>query len=99
LVDKTDPSTLTFSKQVSVAAVRCTTCGGPTYVKPYQANIALHRYPLVQTLYYILKEDYSGIGNNFANFLEYERGQLIFQKAYLWPVRMNFQVRDVQISQ
>jgi phosphate transport system substrate-binding protein len=97
--DESDPHTLSFSKQVSVAAVRCTSCGGPTYVKPFQANIALHRYPLVRTLYYILKENFSGIGNNFVNFLQYERGQLIFQKAYLWPVGMNFQVRDVQISQ
>jgi phosphate transport system substrate-binding protein len=97
--DKSDPNTLTFSKKVSVAAVRCTSCGGPTYVKPWQANIALRRYPLVRTLYYILKENYSGIGNNFANFLQYERGQLIFEKAYLWPARMNFQIRDSQISQ
>jgi phosphate transport system substrate-binding protein len=49
-------------------------------------------------LYYILKENWSGVGNNFVNFLQYERGQLIFQKAYLWPTGMSFLNRDVQIS-
>jgi len=94
-----DPEQETWLKSVRVAAVRCTSCGGPTYVKPYQANIYLHRYPLIRSLYYVLKESYSGIGNNFVNFLQYERGQLIFQKAYLWPTGMSFQKRDVQISQ
>jgi phosphate transport system substrate-binding protein len=88
-----------FINKIRVASIRCTSCGGATYVKPYQANIALHRYPLVRSLYYILKENFSGVGSNFANFLQYERGQLIFSKAYLWPKKMNFQIRDTQISQ
>jgi phosphate transport system substrate-binding protein len=53
----------------------------------------------VRCLYYILKENYSGVGNNFSNFLVNERGQLIFTKAYLWPARMNFQVRTTEIDQ
>jgi phosphate transport system substrate-binding protein len=99
--DQHDPGQLTWLKSVRVAAVRCTSCGGDlaTYTKPYQANIALKRYPLVRSLYYILKENWSGVGNNFVNFLEYERGQLIFQKAYLWPTGMSFEKRDVQIVQ
>jgi phosphate transport system substrate-binding protein len=96
--DPKDPGQLSWVKTVNVAAIRCTSCGGPTYVKPYQANIALRRYPLVRSLYYILKEGYSGVGNNFMNFLEFERGQLIFRRAYLWPTRMSFDIRDTQIS-
>jgi phosphate transport system substrate-binding protein len=96
--DRDDPHQISFLKKVNIAAVRCTTCGGPTYVKPYQANIALKRYPLVRSLYYILKEGFSGVGNNFTNFLIYERGQLIFRRAYLWPTRMSFDIRDTQIS-
>jgi phosphate transport system substrate-binding protein len=99
--DQHDTSTITWLKSVHVGAVRCTVCEGelPTYTKPYQANIKLHRYPLVRSLYYILKENWSGVGNNFINFLEYERGQLIFQKAYLWPTGISFEKRDVQITQ
>jgi phosphate transport system substrate-binding protein len=97
--DRSDPADTTFSRKVTVAAVQCVSCLGPTNVRPYQGNIALRRYPLVQSLYYILKENFSGVGNNFVNFLQYERGQLVFSKSYMWPANMNFQIRDVQISQ
>ncbi|HET6253195.1 MAG TPA: substrate-binding domain-containing protein [Puia sp.] len=97
--DQDDPGQLTWLKSVNVAAVRCTSCGGPTWVKPYQANIALHRYPFVRSLYYILKEGWSGVGNNFVNFLQYERGQRIFRRAYLWPTNMSFDNQQIQISQ
>lgn len=98
--DQDDPHQLSWLKTVRVAAVRCTICGGTlaTYVKPYQANIALKRYPLVRSLYYILKENWSGVGNNFANFLKFERGQLIFRRAYLWPAQMSFDERQIQIQ-
>jgi ABC-type phosphate transport system substrate-binding protein len=44
----------------------------------YQANIAMGRYPMVRPLYYILEENYDGLGSGFSNFLIYEKGQLIF---------------------
>ena len=53
---------------------------------------------MIRGLYYILKENYSGIGNNFVNFLVNERGQLIFRRAYLVPARMTFNIRDVQLQ-
>lgn len=93
-----DPQQESFLKKVNIASLRCVSCLGPTYVKPYQANIALRRYPLVRSLYYILKENYSGVGNNFVNFLQHERGQLIFRWAYLWPSEMSFQIRATQIN-
>ncbi|HVU54960.1 MAG TPA: substrate-binding domain-containing protein [Puia sp.] len=95
-----EPNQDMFLPNVKIASLRCTSCLGDhaTYVKPYQANIALHRYPLVRSLYYILKENYPGVGGNFANFLQYERGQLIFSKAFLWPVRMSFSIQQVQMG-
>ena len=97
IADPNDPQQVGFLKKVNVAALRCTSCNGVTYVKPYQANIALKRYPLVRSLYFILKENFDGVGSNFANFLQYERGQLIFSKAYLWPIRMSFTTRQIQL--
>jgi phosphate transport system substrate-binding protein len=96
--DQDDPSQLSFLQKVKVAAISCETCGGETYVEPYQANIFLKRYPMTRGVYYILKENFDGIGNNFVNFLQYERGQLIFRRAYLVPARMSFEVRDVQMK-
>ncbi|HLK29416.1 MAG TPA: substrate-binding domain-containing protein [Puia sp.] len=93
-----DPEQLGFLQKVKIAAVQCTSCLGETYVQPYQANIALKRYPLTRGLYYVLKENFRGIGNNFVNFLQLERGQLIFRRAYLVPGKMSFEIRDSKIS-
>ena len=96
--NKDDPQQSSFLQKVKIAAIECNGCQG-TYVKPYQANIALARYPMIRPLYYILKENYEGLGSGFKNFLIYEKGQLIFKRAYLLPSRMRFEVRDMQISE
>lgn len=96
--NRQDPQVLSFLDSVNVAAIECRGCSG-TYVKPYQANIVEGRYPMVRPLYYILKENYDGLGSGFANFLIYEKGQLIFQRAYLLPARMQFEVRKMDITE
>lgn len=93
-----DPQVLTFLENVKVASIECRGCSG-TFVQPYQANIATMRYPMVRPLYYIIKENYAGLASGFRNFLIYEKGQLIFQRAYLLPARMQFEVRDMNISE
>jgi len=94
-----DEEQLSFLGKVRVAALGCETCDEVAYNKPYQANIALGRYPLIRSLNYILKENYQGLGKGFVNFLIYERGQLIFKRAYLLPGRMQFEVRNMNIKQ
>ena len=88
-----------YQQQVTIASLRCKMCEGKVYVKPNQANIATLQYPLVRGLHYILKENYEGLGSGFANFLIYERGQLIFRRAYLWPARMQFEIRSAGINE
>lgn len=95
--NKEDTSELSFLKKVRIASLECT-CPDKTFVKPYQANIMTKRYPLVRGLYYILKENYNGLGGGFANFLQYEKGQLIFRRAYLWPAKMNFTIRTATLN-
>jgi phosphate transport system substrate-binding protein len=50
-------------------------------------------------LYYILKENYAGLGKGFVNFLTHEKGQLIFRRGYLVPDRMAFQIRKAKVSE
>ncbi len=97
--NKEDPTQLSFLQKVKIASLECTTCEPTTYVKPYQANIAMRRYPLVRGLHYVLKENFKGLGSGFVNFLNYERGQLIFRRAYLWPAQMSFEVRNAGINE
>jgi len=92
-----DTSQTSFLKEVRIAALKCA-CDEDTYVKPYQANIELRRYPMVRGLYYILKENYDGLGSGFVNFMQYEKGQLIFKRAYLWPAKMNFDIRPATLN-
>lgn len=96
--NKEDTAQLSFLKKVKIASVECVSCEEKTFTKPYQANIMRRRYPLVRGLYYILKENYNGLGAGFANFMEYEKGQLIFRRAYLGPAKMNFSVRSVTLN-
>lgn len=96
--DKDDPDVLSFLERVKIAGIECRDCNG-TYVKPFQANIAMARYPMVRPLYYILKENSEGVGSGFSNFLIYEKGQLVFRRAYLLPGRMRFDVREMKISE
>jgi phosphate transport system substrate-binding protein len=96
--NKEDTAQSTFLQKVKIAGIECGQCQPVVYTQPYQYNIATRRYPMVRGLYYILKENYDGLGSGFSNFLIYERGQLIFKRAYLYPARMSFEVRDTKIN-
>lgn len=93
-----DSAQVNMLNKIKIAYVSCLVCDEQPYVKPMQASILTRRYPLVRGLYYILKENYSGLGTGFINFLNQERGQLIFKRAYLGP-RMNFYERRVRINE
>jgi phosphate transport system substrate-binding protein len=93
-----DSAQVNLLKKVKIAFVQCDACEGKPYVKPMQESILTRRYPLVRGLYYITKENFSGLGTGFVSFLKYERGQLIFKRAYLGPV-MGFGVRNVKINE
>lgn len=97
--NKEDSVQLTFMKKVKIAALQCSRCSTEVYVRPYQANIALKKYPLNRGLFYILKENYAGLGKGFVNFLTHEKGQLIFRRGYLVPDRMSLQIRSANLSE
>ena len=93
-----DTAQVNMLGKVKIAYVQCGLCKDSPYVKPMQASILTRRYPLVRGLYYNIKENYFGLGSAFVNFMKYERGQLIFRRAYLGPV-MDFEIRNVRINQ
>jgi phosphate transport system substrate-binding protein len=97
--NKDDSTQLSFLKSVQIASLQCANCEKEVYVKPYQANIALKKYPLIRGVHYILKENYAGLGKGFVNFMTHEKGQLIFYRAYLVPDRMSLEVRRVNVDE
>lgn len=94
--EDTDVMTGAFSGKVKVAALQNDST--LEFYQPYQAYIALRYYPLTRELYCIRTETYPGLGTGFMNFLSKERGQLIFQHAQLFPLRMNVVIREAAIS-
>lgn len=93
-----DKQQLAFLSSVRVASLQSTN-DKEKYIKPYQANIATKRYPMIRGLYYIVKENFSGLGRGFSNFLQNEKGQLIFYRAYLVPSKMDFTLRNAEIKE
>jgi phosphate transport system substrate-binding protein len=74
-----DSVQMSFQRKIKIAGVECVKCQPVVYTYPLQYNIATKRYAMVRPLYYVLKENYEGLGSGFQNFLIYERGQLIFK--------------------
>lgn len=93
-----DTSQLSFLKKIRVGAIESTDMP-ESYVKAYQANIYIKRYPMVRDLNYILKENYRGLGTGFANFMSGEIGQLIFRRAYLAPAQKKLSIRPVRLNE
>ncbi len=93
-----DPEQLANLKKIRMALVQCKSCENNIFAKPSQATITYGQYPLVRPLYYIVKENTTGLGTGFANFMSLERGQLIFKRSYLVPAKMYFGVRTSLID-
>jgi phosphate transport system substrate-binding protein len=87
-----------YLTKVKMALIECKSCDKDTYAKPSQQTIMFHQYPLVRGLHYVLKENMSGLGSGFVNFMSHERGQLIFRRAYLVPAKMQFYRRSTKIK-
>lgn len=81
--------------KLKMALIECKNCEAGTFARPSQQTITFNQYPLVRGLYYVLKENYPGLGSRFVEFLSTERGQLIFKRALLVPTQMHFNRRRV----
>jgi phosphate transport system substrate-binding protein len=95
-----DPEQLAYKEKIKFALLECkNNCDSGSFAKPSQATIAYAQYPLVRPLYYILKENSTGLGTGFTNYLNLERGQLVFRRSFLVPGKMYFGLRKSNITQ
>jgi len=99
IADNYDPVQLAYLKKIRLGLVECVKCEEKDiFAKPSQATISYGQYPLARPLYYILKENATGLGTGFMNFMSLERGQLIFRRAFLVPAKMGFGKRSGSIK-
>lgn len=86
-----------FYKNVKVVGMR----NDSTYkfYQPYQYAIAIQQYPFIRKIYFISSESSANaLASGFASFLCSERGQLIFKKAWMVPLRVPLEIRDVELT-
>ena len=92
-----DPRQKDFTNRVRVVAIADTT--NPTeddYNKPYQAYLALKKYPLHRDLYIISREARTGLGTGFASFVAGDKGQLVVLKGGLLPATMPIRLVELK---
>lgn len=95
-----EPKQVENLKTIRLALIECVKCEEKGYfAKPSQASIAYAQYPLARPLYYVLKENALGLGTGFVNYLNLERGQLVFKRSFLVPGKMNFNIRTSNIKE
>ncbi len=58
-----------------------------TYYHPYVASLYTKKYPLTRAIYTLSVEGHTGLGTGFAVFLASDKGQLIFSKSGVLPIR------------
>ncbi len=94
-----DVNQLEMLKKVRIAWLPCDSCDeAGTFTKPWQEEILTKRYPYSREIYYVLKENHAGLGKSFVNFMNSDRGQLIFRRGYLIPGRRIYIMRETQLK-
>lgn len=96
--DKDDPEVNEFLEKVNVAQIAPRDSGEAKkeYYKPYQAYIALKKYPLTRDVLIISREGRNGLGTGFAAFVAGDQGQRLIRLMGMLPATMP--VRIVKIN-
>lgn len=88
-----------FLKNIKVVALRNEDRDSTfEYYQPYQAYIALNKYPLSRTIYFVTGETWRGLGTGFANFLSQPQGQAVFKTSFMVPLRVQLQIIEGHIK-
>lgn len=88
--DRDDPSTTEFLSKINVVGVSLpdTSSLQIEFNRPYQAYIALKKYPLIRDVYVINNEGRTGLGTGLASFIAGDKGQRMIRLMGLLPATM-----------
>jgi len=92
-----DSTRLSFNDAIRIMAVsRADSATVENSFKPYQAYLALNRYPLTRNVYILLNDPKSGLPTGLTSFLTDFRGQRIILKSGLVPATAAVRIVDVK---
>jgi phosphate transport system substrate-binding protein len=96
--DQDDSVAGEFLRKINVVGLTMpdTGTGEAEYNKPYQAYIALKKYPLLRDVLIISREGRNGLGTGFASFMAGDKGQRMIRLMGLLPATMP--VRIIQVN-
>jgi phosphate transport system substrate-binding protein len=96
--DRDDSLATVFLNKISVVALSMpdTNNSAIEFNKPYQAYIALKKYPLLRNVNIISREGRNGLGTGFASFMAGDKGQRMIRLMGLLPATMP--VRIIQVN-
>ncbi len=96
--DRDDSLAGAFLKKINVVALSMpdTSNAALEYYKPYQAYIALKKYPLLRDVFIISREGRNGLGTGFASFVAGDKGQRMIRLMGLLPATMP--IRIIQVN-
>jgi phosphate transport system substrate-binding protein len=96
--DKDDSVAGEFLKKINVVALSMpdTNKSPLEFNKPFQAYIALKKYPLLRDVMIISREGRNGLGTGFASFVAGDKGQRLIRLMGLLPATMP--IRIIQVN-
>ena len=94
--DKDDSLSNSFLEKIHVAGV--SVAQDSAHYQPYQAYIALKKYPLSRRITILSREARAGLGTGFGRFVASEPGQRIILKSGLVPVTMPLRILRVNTN-
>ena len=93
--DAENPKSIRFRSEVRVGSIsRVHPLVPDSAFQPYQAYLALHKYPLTRTVYLISGDFYTGLATGFLSWATSDKGQRIVLKSGLMPARGVVRVVD-----
>lgn len=95
--DQDDSTARDFVRQVKVLGIADTSHPGPDdYHQPYQAYLALKKYPFRRDVKIISREARYGLGSGFMSFVAQDLGQRVILKAGLLPANAPIRVINLK---
>lgn len=91
--DRDDTTAFAFLKRITVASIGD---ASGDYYQPYQAYMALKKYPLTRDVYIISREARTGLARGFSAFVAGDIGQRIVLKSGLLPATAPIRVVNLK---
>ncbi len=94
--NKSDSTQLSFNERVRVLAISRENMATPeNSFKPYQAYLALGKYPLTRNVYIILNDPRGALASGLTSFMVSDKGQRIILKTGIVPATQTIRIVNI----